>query len=101
MGASPQRTCVGCRALREQRGLIRLHADAVGRLTVSRPGAKGRSAYLCPSADCLARALERKAFSRALRRAVDTADVDGLRTRIVCEIVRRAPRAAGRDRRTV
>jgi predicted RNA-binding protein YlxR (DUF448 family) len=66
----PLRTCVGCRRPGEQGRLIRFGADAGGRLVVVARPARGRSAYLCPSLGCLAKALQRKAFPRALRRAL-------------------------------
>jgi predicted RNA-binding protein YlxR (DUF448 family) len=60
----PERSCVGCRHKRAQADLIRLRLEA-GRVRLARPGAPGRSAYLCPDPDCLAAAGKRRAFGRA------------------------------------
>ncbi len=63
----PMRTCVGCRASRPKRELIRVVrtpegvvvADATGRLN-------GRGAYLDANASCLEKGLAGGALSRAL-----------------------------------
>jgi predicted RNA-binding protein YlxR (DUF448 family) len=67
--AGPERTCVGCRTRRPQHDLIRF-TERGGRVTLARPGATGRSAYLCPARECLGEALRRRAFARAFRRPV-------------------------------
>jgi len=64
--ATPERTCVGCRRRRGQDELLRLVA-ADGRVVPARPGAPGRSAYLCPEATCLEAAEKKRAFARAFR----------------------------------
>ncbi|MFZ0173042.1 MAG: YlxR family protein [Acidimicrobiales bacterium] len=62
----PVRTCIGCRRRAPQSELVRIvHAD--GGLLVSRT-APGRGAWLCArTPGCAELALERNAFSRALR----------------------------------
>jgi predicted RNA-binding protein YlxR (DUF448 family) len=64
--ATPERTCVGCRRRRGQQELVRLVQDH-GRVVQARPGAPGRSAYLCPEQTCLETAEKRRAFARAFR----------------------------------
>ena len=64
--ATPERTCVGCRRRRGQDELVRLVA-AHGRVVKARPGAPGRSAYLCPEENCLEAAEKKRAFARAFR----------------------------------
>ena len=64
--ATPERTCVGCRRRRGQDELVRL-VLAEGRVIAARPGAAGRSAYLCPEAECLEAAEKKRAFARAFR----------------------------------
>jgi len=64
--SAPERTCIGCRRKRGQAELVRLTSEA-GRVVLSRPGAPGRSAYLCPEQTCLAAADKRRAFARAFR----------------------------------
>ncbi|MBI4537128.1 MAG: YlxR family protein [candidate division NC10 bacterium] len=97
MGRPSLRTCVGCRRRRERRELVRLHADADGRLTISRPGAAGRGAHLCPCPDCLQKALAGKRFPRALRRPVIIADPAALAPAFCGEIQRRFPAKTGRE----
>jgi len=64
--ATPERTCVGCRRKRGQDELVRLVASH-GRVVKARPGAPGRSAYLCPEETCLEAAEKKRAFARAFR----------------------------------
>ena len=65
--SGPVRTCVGCRQRATARELLRIVvADGV---IVPDPShrAAGRGAHLHPTADCLASAVRRRAFGRALR----------------------------------
>ena len=81
-----ERTCVGCGGNGDPAGLVRLAADAQGRLALDagrRMG--GRGAWLHPGAACLARAQKRRAFGRALRKdglAVDGAGLERLLTEL-------------------
>jgi hypothetical protein len=62
----------------------------------------GRGLHLCPEAACVAKAVGRKAFNRALRRRVAEADVDRLVGTVAQELdgtVRRLLRDALRDGR--
>jgi len=95
MGDPSLRTCVGCRARRERRWLVRLYADAEGRVTISRPRAPGRGAYVCPRPDCLAKALAGKGMARALRRTGVRVDPDALGQAFGREIRRRFPEEPG------
>jgi len=99
-GGGPQRTCVGCRAVRAQGRLVRIALDACGGLAVNprrvtgrsaylcpSPNPRrvtGRSAYLCPSPTCLEQALRRSALPRALRVQVPRLDVAMLRRLVRC-----------------
>ncbi len=95
MGGSSLRTCAGCRARRERQELIRLHADAGGGVTVSRPGAPGRGAYLCPRLECLAKALAGKGWVRAFRRSGIRVEGEALAEALRREIRRRFPTERG------
>lgn len=64
--ATPERTCIGCRRRRGQDELVRLVLEQ-GRVVPARPGATGRSAYLCPEENCLGAAEKGRAFARAFR----------------------------------
>jgi uncharacterized protein len=75
----PQRTCIGCRQKGPQSGLLRLVADGSGSSAVlvdERRRMAGRGAWLHPSEKCLALAVKRRAFGRALNGASGTADVE-------------------------
>ncbi|HET8576676.1 MAG TPA: YlxR family protein [Methylomirabilota bacterium] len=68
--AAPQRTCIGCRAIRPKAALLRLVRGEDGRVTVDRNGgASGRSAYACPTPECLIKALQAGRLAHAFRRA--------------------------------
>ncbi|HEY5387050.1 MAG TPA: YlxR family protein [Thermoleophilia bacterium] len=66
---APERTCIGCRRKRGQAELVRLTAEG-GNVVPARPGAPGRSAYLCPEKSCLEAAEKRRVFARAFRAPV-------------------------------
>jgi len=84
-GGSPRRTCVGCRAARDQDGLVRIVADAAGGVAVNPTCVVGRSAYLCPSLACLEQALRRKVLPRALRVELPALDAEALRRLFAAE----------------
>ena len=67
----PVRTCVGCRERAVKSDLVRVVAVTVEQDTVLQPDPRGvlpgRGAHLHPTDRCLALALRRKAFPRALR----------------------------------
>lgn len=64
--ASPRRTCLGCRAVDEQRSLTRLVLRDHEIVDGTQPRLPGRGAYLHPDPDCFAMAERRRAISRAL-----------------------------------
>ncbi len=64
----PQRTCVGCRAVRPKRELVRIVRTPEESVAVDGTGKRsGRGAYLCPKRDCWEKALAEGRVSRALR----------------------------------
>jgi predicted RNA-binding protein YlxR (DUF448 family) len=71
MASPPVRTCVGCRNRAAKHELLRVVADDLGEglelVPDPRGRAPGRGAHLHLSSDCLALALRRRAFARALR----------------------------------
>lgn len=66
----PLRICVGCRARRPKRELIRLVRTPQGELCLD-PGGKlsGRGAYICPQRRCLEQALKGKRLEKNLGHA--------------------------------
>lgn len=70
----PRRSCVGCRAVREQRDLLRVVRDESGALQLDpQRRLAGRGAYLCPRRECARRSLKQKSLERALRGPVTPA----------------------------
>ena len=66
----PMRQCLGCREHKPKKELIRVVRSPEGEVALDFKGKlPGRGAYVCPLADCLAKARK----SRALERAFDTA----------------------------
>jgi hypothetical protein len=87
-GSEPQRTCLGCRQARAKAALLRLARDVDGQVQVDWGGRRGgRGAYVCPSAECLARGLTRGRLGHAFKGATVPPALD------VDMVVRR-----GRDR---
>ena len=75
----PQRTCIGCRQKGPRSELLRLVSGGSGSSAVvvdERRRMAGRGAWLHPSEKCLALAVKRRAFGRALNGATGTADVE-------------------------
>lgn len=69
----PQRMCVGCGELKPKKELLRVvrTPDGLIELDTSPAGKKsGRGAYLCPSKECLAKAVKGKRLERALEHPV-------------------------------
>lgn len=68
----PERSCVGCRAVRPKRELVRVVRTPSGEVVLDEGGGKlpGRGAYVCPQSDCLRRAVRVKALERALKQPV-------------------------------
>ena len=65
----PQRTCLGCREVRDQQDLIRFVCSPEGEILVDyRHRLPGRGAYACPERGCLEQILVRRQFQRAFRR---------------------------------
>jgi len=64
----PIRSCVACRTSGDKRNLVRVVRTASGDVLVDTTGKMpGRGAYLCPSKECLRKALKEKRLTRALR----------------------------------
>lgn len=63
----PQRTCLGCQAVRPKKEMARVVRTPGGEVVFDPTGKKaGRGAYICPTADCLAQALTGNRLERAL-----------------------------------
>ena len=64
----PIRTCTSCRTSGEKTGLIRIVRTPAGEVLIDETGKMaGRGTYLCPSLECLRKAMKEKRLSRALK----------------------------------
>jgi predicted RNA-binding protein YlxR (DUF448 family) len=71
----PQRTCIGCRAVKPKRELVRIVRTGTGSATVDPTGkAPGRGVYLCKAKSCWNNALKKENIDRALRTKVSLDD---------------------------
>lgn len=67
----PQRTCVGCRQVKDKNQLIRVVRRPTGEIELDLTGrVSGRGAYICPLADCLKIALKGQRLDRALGKSI-------------------------------
>jgi|GEM_PF-4596570 hypothetical protein len=75
--------CVGCQQRAPKHTLIRLTLNTDGNLDIDVGNtASGRGAWLCQKDECLRKAIERKAFQRALRSPVRLDGTGDLRTNV-------------------
>ena len=82
----PMRMCVGCRAMKEKKSLVRVVRTEGGEARLDPTGKmNGRGAYVCPNAECLKKAVK----SRALERALEVSVSPDVMERLASEIERR------------
>ena len=62
----PERTCVGCRGVFPKDEVIRIVAGPDGIVIDYREKLPGRAAYICPTVECIAKALSKENLSRSL-----------------------------------
>ena len=76
----PQRQCMGCRARKAKREMIRIVRGTAGNVSLDFGGKmNGRGAYICPNPDCLAKAIRSKALDRSLEVTIPETVYDRLR----------------------
>lgn len=64
----PMRQCVGCQEMKMKRELIRVIRTSENELLIDLTGKKnGRGAYICPSLECLDKAMKKKGLERSLK----------------------------------
>lgn len=67
----PQRQCIGCGEMKIKKEMIRILKSPEGEFSLDSSGRKnGRGAYLCPSADCLKKAIKSKGLERSFKMAI-------------------------------
>ena len=75
----PQRTCLGCREVRNKNELVRIVRTPEGEVILDAKGrANGRGAYICSNAECLRKAVRTKALERALKVEIPEAIIESL-----------------------
>ena len=64
----PMRQCVGCREMKSKRDMIRILKTETEGIILDPTGRKnGRGAYLCPSSQCLAKAIKSRGLDRSFK----------------------------------
>ena len=67
----PIRQCIGCGEMKSKKEMIRVLRTAEGEILIDATGRKnGRGAYLCPSCECLKKAVKSKGLDRSFKMAV-------------------------------
>ena len=76
----PQRMCVGCQEMKNKKELLRVVKTPEEEIVLDPTGKKaGRGAYVCPTEECLAKALKGKRLEKALKAAVDPVVYESLK----------------------
>lgn len=67
----PQRQCIGCGEMKNKKEMIRILKTPEGEFVLDATGRKnGRGAYLCPSVECLKKAVRTKGLERSFKMAI-------------------------------
>ena len=62
---------MGCEVMKDKKDLIRVVRTPEGDINLDLTGKKpGRGAYVCPSADCISKAVKGKKLERALEKPI-------------------------------
>lgn len=76
----PERTCVGCREVKQKKALIRIVRTPESTVIVDPTGkANGRGAYICPRSECLEAAVKSKRLTRALEINISPEDLERIK----------------------
>ena len=80
----PQRQCIGCGEMKSKREMIRILKTPEGEFVLDVTGRKnGRGAYLCPSVECLKKAVKGKGLERSFKMAIPREVYDTLEKEMV------------------
>ena len=67
----PLRQCIGCQEMKSKKEMIRVIKTAEDEIMLDATGRKnGRGAYICPNADCFAKAVASKGLERSFKMAI-------------------------------
>ncbi len=64
----PLRQCIGCGKMKSKKEMIRVIKTPEGEIMMDATGRKnGRGAYICPSSECLKKAIKSKGLERSFK----------------------------------
>lgn len=67
----PMRKCVGCQEMKSKKEMLRVIRTREGEFLLDATGKKnGRGAYICPSSECLSKAIRQKGLERSFKQAI-------------------------------
>lgn len=67
----PLRQCIGCQEMKSKKEMIRVIKTAGDEIVLDATGRKnGRGAYLCPSMECLEKAVKSRGLERSFKMAI-------------------------------
>ena len=67
----PMRKCVGCQERKSKKEMIRVIRTSEGEFLLDATGKKnGRGAYICPSKNCLEKAVKNKGLERSFKQSI-------------------------------
>jgi predicted RNA-binding protein YlxR (DUF448 family) len=80
----PQRTCLGCKAVKPKKELVRVVRTPEGEVLVDPTGKRsGRGAYTCPNLDCLELIFKKSGLDNALEVAITPETKERLRAEML------------------
>lgn len=75
----PLRQCIGCGEMKSKKEMIRVIKTADEEILLDATGRKnGRGAYLCPSMECMKKAVNSKGLERSFKMAIPKEVYDAL-----------------------
>lgn len=67
----PMRKCIGCNEMKNKKELIRVIRTPEGEILLDATGRKnGRGAYVCPTRECLQKAIRSRGLERSFKMAI-------------------------------
>lgn len=83
----PQRTCIGCGAIRNKKELLRIVRTPEQEVLLDPTGKKsGRGAYICPAVDCLEKAFKGDLLAKKLETTIAPSAKERLREQLATVI---------------
>lgn len=80
----PMRMCIGCQEMKPKKELIRVVKTPGNSIELDNTGKRaGRGAYICPSNECLQKAVKAKRMEKSLGQSMPPEVLDDLREKLV------------------